>query len=301
MKGCVICPHQCGADRTQGELGKCYSRVQPIVSSYTIHHGEEPVISGINGAGNIFFGNCNLNCVFCQNHEISQNRAVELQNEISCEQLAEIMLELQASGCHNIGLVSPTHFSAPIMRSIFIAVKRGLHLPIIYNSNGYDSVETLQLLDGIIDIYLPDLKYGLNEFGQSYSGAENYFDFGKIALKEMYRQLGNEWICRNGILLRGLIIRHLVLPNDLSASEEALTFIARELSPELHISLLSQYHPLHKANKYELLNRTLRESEYVRVIGIMEKLGLSFGWIQELSSSAHYLPHFNESREHPFD
>ncbi|MDP3581773.1 MAG: radical SAM protein [Ignavibacteria bacterium] len=165
---CSVCPRGCGIDRTKGELGFCYSSTKPIVSSYTAHFGEEPVLSGTNGAGNIFFGNCNLNCVFCQNYEISQNWEIENENSISIKRLAEIMIELQNRGCNNIGLVSPTHFSVQILEAVFLAAQDGLHLPIIYNSNGYDSVETLKLFEDVIDIYLPDFKYGNDEYAKMF-------------------------------------------------------------------------------------------------------------------------------------
>ena len=300
LKSCTMCPRNCFVDRTKGELGTCYSRDMPIVSSYTPHFGEEPVLTGTKGAGNIFFGNCNLNCVYCQNHEISQNRAKEIKNEISCEVLADIMLELQNKKCHNIGLVSPTHFAVPILKSIFIAVQRGLRIPIIYNTNGYDSVEILKLFEGVVDIYLPDMKYGCNDLGKEYSMVENYFICAQKAVQEMYRQVGSKLTYENNIVVRGLIVRHLVLPNNLAESEEVLKFIAHEINPEIHISLMAQYFPAHKAEKNILLNRTLRESEYLKVISLMEKYELHNGWMQELDSSSFYRPDFFVSRDDPF-
>ena len=216
QKSCTSCPRICQVDRTNGELGTCQSGEKPIVSSFTLHFGEEPVLSGMNGAGNIFFGNCNLRCDYCQNFVISQNPKLEKRNEVSVEQLAEIMLELQALNCHNIGLVSPTHFAVPILKSIKIASENGLNLPIIYNSNGYDSVEMLKLFKDVIDIYLPDFKYGNNEYGRRYSKAPDYFDKAKLAIREMYKQIVNELVYENRVVVRGLIIRHLVLPNGLA-------------------------------------------------------------------------------------
>ncbi|HOI30466.1 MAG TPA: radical SAM protein [Melioribacteraceae bacterium] len=300
LKTCRCCPHDCKANRIEGEYGVCASGYLPIVSSYTAHHGEEPVLSGSRGAGNIFFGNCNLKCVYCQNYEISQNWKVERYHEVSHEQLAEIMIELQSRGCHNIGLVSPTHFSAAILKSINLAVEKGLKLPIIYNTNGYDSVEILKLYDGIADIYLPDFKFGDNEYAKKYSNAENYFEHTSEALKEMYRQVGDELVYDGEVVVRGLIIRHLVLPNDLAGSEKIFRFIAEELSTGVHISLMSQYFPANKVNKEILLDRKLRESEYEKVLRLMDKYGLENGWIQEFDSSENYLPHFNKSRENPF-
>ncbi|MEO8232809.1 MAG: radical SAM protein, partial [Ignavibacteriota bacterium] len=272
----------------------------PIVSSYTQHFGEEPVLSGTNGAGNIFFGNCNLKCIYCQNFEISQNPKSEKQNEVSHERLAEIMIELQQKGSHNIGLVSPTHFSATILKSIYIAVQNGLHLPIIYNTNGYDSVEMLKLYDDVVDIYLPDFKYGSSEYAKRYSLVDNYFEKTKEALKEMYRQVGDKLIYDGDIVVRGLIIRHLILPNDLSETEKVFKFIAEELSPNIHISLMSQYYPTNKSYKYILIDRPIRESEYENALALLNKYGLHNGWIQEMESHQNYRPNFNDDRVNPF-
>ena len=300
LESCTMCPSNCAVNRLEGELGTCYSRSLPIVSSYTPHFGEEPVLSGIHGAGNIFFGNCNLNCVYCQNHEISQNRSKELEHEISCEALADIMLELQSKNCHNIGLVSPTHFAIPILKAILIAAQKGLHIPIIYNTNGYDSVVTLRLFEDVVDIYLPDFKYGSNESGKTYSLVQNYFTHAGRAIQEMYRQVGKTLVFDSDIVVRGLIIRHLVLPNDLSESEEVLKFIAEQIDPDIHISLMSQYYPANRAEKHVLLNRILRESEYEKTISLMHKYNLHNGWIQEQESNTHYRPEFENSRANPF-
>lgn len=297
---CTSCPRDCNVNRINGDLGICTSGHLPIVSSYTSHFGEEPVLSGVYGAGNIFFGNCNLKCIFCQNFEISQNPKIERSNEVTHERLAEIMIELQNNNCHNIGLVSPTHFSATILKSIFIAAQKGLHLPIIYNTNGYDSVEMLKLYDGVADIYLPDFKYGNSEYAKKYSLVDNYFEKTKEALKEMFRQVGDELVYENGIVVRGLIIRHLILPNDLSETEKVFKFIAEELSPNIHISLMSQYYPTNKSYKDILIDRTIRSSEYVRALELLDKYGLHNGWIQEMESTGNYRPHFNEDRINPF-
>ena len=300
LKSCTSCPRNCLIDRINGELGTCQSGDQPIVSSYTLHFGEEPVLSGTNGAGNIFFGNCNLRCDYCQNFEISQNPAEEKLNEVSVEKLAEIMLELQNKNCHNIGLVSPTHFAVPILKSIMIASERGLSIPIIYNSNGYDSVEVLKLYKDVIDIYLPDFKYGNNDYGRRYSKAPEYFDKAKHAIKEMYEQVGSELVYENGVVVRGLIIRHLVLPNGLSESEEVFKFISRELDPKIHLSVMAQYYPTNRAEKIILLNRKITETEYARVLELLEKYGLENGWVQEMDSNDFYRPAFNEDRTNPF-
>lgn len=299
LKSCTSCPRNCLADRTNGEFGTCQSGDKPIVSSYTPHFGEEPVLSGTNGAGNIFFGNCNLRCDYCQNFVISQNPKTEIRNEVTHERLAEIMLELQNMNCHNIGLVSPTHFAVPILKSVRIALDKGLTLPIIYNTNGYDSVEILNLYKDVIDIYLPDFKYGNNEYGRRFSKVPDYFDKVKLAIKEMYEQVGSRLVYENGVVVRGLIIRHLVLPNGLAESEEVFKFIA-ELDSGIHISLMAQYYPTNRAEKNILLNRSVRHSEFDRVTDLLDKYGLENGWIQEMESHDFYRPDFERDREDPF-
>lgn len=300
LNSCTSCPRDCKVNRINGELGICTSGYLPIVSSYTPHFGEEPVLSGTKGAGNIFFGNCNLKCIYCQNFEISQNPKSESQNKVTHERLAEIMIELQNKGCHNIGLVSPTHFSATILKSIYIAAEHGLDLPIIYNTNGYDSVDMLKLYDGVVDIYLPDFKYGNSEYANKYSLVDNYFEKTKEALKEMYRQVGDQLIYDGDVVVRGLIIRHLILPNDLSETEKVFKFIAEELSPKVHISLMSQYYPTNKSFKDILIDRTIRASEYDNALALLDKYRLRNGWIQEMDSSENYRPNFNEDRINPF-
>ncbi len=301
LESCTSCPRNCLTNRKEGELGKCLSGYLPVVSSYTPHFGEEPVLSGTRGAGNIFFGNCNLRCVFCQNFEISQNWRAERSHTISFERLADIMIELQERNSHNIGLVSPTHFSAQILKGIYLAAQKGLRLPIIYNTNGYDSLEMIKLHNGIIDIYLPDFKYGENEYAKMYSKIDNYFEHASAAIKEMFNQVGDELIYEDGVVVRGMIIRHLVLPNGLAESEKVFKFIAEELSPKVHISLMSQYYPTNKANKDILIDRKIRTSEYEKAIGLMEKYGLYNGWIQEMESSDNYKPEFSRDRVNPFN
>lgn len=301
LASCTSCPRNCNVNRINDEFGICTSGHLPIVSSYTPHFGEEPVLSGTKGAGNIFFGNCNLKCIYCQNFEISQNPKVEKLHQVNHERLADIMIELQKRDCHNIGLVSPTHFSATILKSIFIAAKMGLNIPIIYNTNGYDSVDILKLYDGVVDIYLPDFKYGNSEYAKTYSLVDNYFEKTKEAIKEMYRQVGDELVYDGDVVVRGLIIRHLILPNDLSDTEKVFKFIAEELSPKVHISLMSQYYPTNKAYKDILIDRAVRNSEYEKAILLLEKYGLHNGWVQEMESTETYRPNFNENRANPFN
>src|SRR6186713_3554188 len=213
LRSCTICPKDCGNDRLNDEIAACYSGRLPIVSSYTAHFGEEPCLSGTKGAGNIFFGNCNLRCVYCQNYQISQTWREQKKNEVTHEHLAKMMLELQDRGCHNIGFVSPTHFAPQMARAILIAAENGLQLPIVYNTNAYDSVEVLELLDGIVDIYLPDLKYADSDAGFQYSKVRDYATHARAAITEMHRQMGDGLVFdENGLLKGGLLIRLLVLP-----------------------------------------------------------------------------------------
>jgi putative pyruvate formate lyase activating enzyme len=300
LASCTSCPRDCNADRINDEYGICTSGHLPIVSSYTPHFGEEPVLSGTKGAGNIFFGNCNLKCIYCQNFEISQNPKIEKQKEVSHQRLAEIMIELQKKACHNIGLVSPTHFSGTILKSIYLAAQQGLNLPIVYNTNGYDSVEMLKLYDGVVDVYLPDFKYGNSEYAKTYSLVDNYFEKTKEAIKEMHKQVGDELVYDGDVVVRGLIIRHLILPNDLSDTEKVFKFIAEELSPKVHISLMSQYYPTNKAYKDILIDRAVRNSEYDKALQLLDKYFLHNGWIQEMESQQNYRPYFNEDRINPF-
>jgi putative pyruvate formate lyase activating enzyme len=304
LESCSICPKDCGNNRLKDEIAACYSGRLPIVSSYTAHFGEEPVLSGTKGAGNIFFGNCNLRCVYCQNYQISQTWKEQKRNEISHERLAEIMLKLQNQGCHNIGFVSPTHFAPQMARSILIAAENGLNLPIVYNTNAYDSVEVLRLLDGIVDIYLPDLKYADSSAGFQFSKVRDYATHARSAIKEMFRQTGDKLIYgADNLLKRGLVIRLLVLPNDLAGIEENLKWIKTELSPKTAISLMAQYYATNKAatdSRYILLSRRISEREWFSAIEILEELGMEEGFMQEYeSASFYYRPDFND-KEKPF-
>ena len=305
LESCTVCPKDCGNNRLKDEIAACYSGRLPIVSSYTAHFGEEPCLSGTNGAGNIFFGNCNLRCVYCQNYQISQTWKTQKKNEISHERLAEMMLELQARGCHNIGFVSPTHFAPQMARAILIAAENGLNLPIVYNTNAYDSVEVLKLLDGIVDVYLPDLKYADDAEGFVYSKVRGYKTFAREAIKEMFRQTGDALVFdENGLLLqKGLLIRLLVLPNDLAGIEENLRWIKKELSPKVAVSLMSQYYATNKAAtdaRYILLSRRISEREWFNAVSLLEDLEMEEGFMQEYESASHYYrPDFADP-EKPF-
>lgn len=304
LASCTVCPKDCGNDRLQDEIAACYSGRLPIVSSYTAHFGEEPVLSGTNGAGNIFFGNCNLRCVYCQNYQISQTWKQQRKNEVTHERLAEMMLELQDRGCHNIGFVSPTHFAPQMARSIYIAAQQGLKIPIVYNTNAYDSVEVLKLLEGIVDIYLPDLKYADSDAGFQYSKVRDYAVHARNAIKEMHRQMGNELVFNdNGILQSGLLIRLLVLPNDIADLEANLRWIRDELGPKTAISLMAQYYATNKAatdERYILLSRRISEGEWFEAVSLLEDLGMEEGFMQEYeSASFYYRPNFDDA-EKPF-
>jgi putative pyruvate formate lyase activating enzyme len=309
LESCNICPLDCQVNRLAGEISRCYSGRLPIVSSYCPHFGEEPALVGANGVGNIFFGNCNLKCSYCQNYEISQRWKDERKNEVTVQRLAEMMIELQdIHKCHAIGFVSPTHFVPQMVEGILEGCERGLHVPIIYNTNAYDSVEVLRLLEGIVDIYLPDVKYAEDEAGYRYSGVKEYVAHSRNALREMYRQMGNELVIgEDGLVKRGLIIRHLVLPNDLAGSRDTLSFIAGELSSNVTLSVMSQYYPTNKvtetnADKFEylqLLNRRIREREYDKVLDMLDEFGFENGWAQEFESQDYYRPDFSD-RVTPF-
>ncbi len=304
LRSCTICPKDCGNDRLNDEIAACYSGRLPIVSSYTAHFGEEPCLSGTNGIGNIFFGNCNLRCVYCQNYQISQTWKTQKKNEITHERLAEMMLELQERGCHNIGFVSPTHFAPQMARAVLIAAEKGLRLPIVYNTNAYDSVEVLKLLDGIVDIYLPDLKYADSDAGFQYSKVCDYKEHARAAIKEMHRQMGDSLVFdENGLLRRGLMIRLLVLPNDIADIESNLRWIRDELSPKTAVSLMAQYYATNKAatdDRYILLSRRISEGEWFEAVSLLNDLGIEEGFMQEYESASHYYrPDFTDS-EKPF-
>jgi len=298
---CNICPRACGINRLKNEPGGfCHSGRLPIVASFCDHHGEEPALSGERGSGTIFFANCNLRCLFCQNHQISQQPEQQQRNEISCQQLAEYMLSLQEKGCHNINLVSPSHFVPQIVRALTLAMPMGLRLPLVYNSNGYDSVETLKELDGLIDIYLPDLKYADERAAKQLSHSEgDYVTAARKSIKEMWQQVGTLELDAEGIATKGLIVRHLVLPYNLSGTNESLRWLANEISRDVTLSLMSQYSPRHKAVAVPQLSRTVTGQESAAALEAMQDAGLEEGWVQELDAASHYLPDFDR-QGHPF-
>ena len=278
LSPCEVCPRKCKANRLEGEEGFCRSSEEVIVSSYNAHFGEEPPLSGNFGSGTIFFTNCNLKCVYCQNYPISQ---LGNGNKVNLSELAKIMLALQKRKCHNINLVTPTHFVPQILKSLKLAVKMGLHIPIVYNTSGYDSVNTLKLLDGVVDIYLPDARYANNEIALKYSSAPGYFEIMKKALKEMHRQVGDLSLNRIGVARSGLIVRHLVLPEGLSDTGKIMRFIAREISPHTYISLMAQYFPAYQAGQFPPLSRRINREEYREAFQAFKEEGLENGWFQK--------------------
>jgi len=282
LKACQLCPRRCGVNRTRGERGFCRSGLFPIVSSYNVHHGEEPPISGARGSGTIFLTHCNLHCVFCQNYPISQ---LGVGREKSVEALGQMMLDLQERGCHNINWVTPTHFVPQILDALFFAVERGFRLPLVYNTNGYDSPETLELLEGIVDIYLPDMKYADEGTARVCSQAPNYPAVNASAIQEMYRQVGRGKYAGDGTMERGLIIRHLLLPNGLAGTESMARFVAETLSGQCPVSLMTQYFPAYRAKGFPKLRRRLSRQEFDEALEILDRYRLSGGWMQEMEGN----------------
>ena len=304
LASCTVCPRDCGNNRLENVLASCASGLHPVVSTYTAHFGEEPGLSGTGGAGNIFFGNCNLRCVYCQNYQISQDFAAQRRNEVTVERLAEMMLELEARGCHNIGLVSPTHYAPQAAKAVLLAARGGLRLPIVYNTNAYDSVEVLRLLDGIVDVYLPDFKYADSASGWLYSKVPDYAERSRAALIEMYRQKGSALVLdEDGLLRSGLLVRMLVLPENAAGIAESLAWIAETLSPRVAISLMAQYYPIHRAatnDKYSVLSRSITAAEWEEALAALESNGMENGYQQEFeTANKYYRPDFRD-RETPF-
>lgn len=276
MRECRICPHECGARRLEGKYGVCRSTAEVMISSAGPHYGEEAPLTGSHGSGTIFFTSCNLKCTFCQNYDISQLR---MGRRISSRELAGAMLRLQQGGCHNINLVTPTHVVPQIVEALVVAVENGLCVPIVYNCGGYESVETLALLEDIVDVYMPDIKYADNEHARRYSGAPGYWDIVRLALKEMHRQVGDLTVDRKGIATRGLLIRHLVLPNKLAGSRGVLEFIAREISVNSYVNIMEQYRPAYRALRFSELSRMISTREYGEVLEYASQLGLRRGFV----------------------
>ena len=268
---CHVCAWKCPVNRLDGEIGVCQTGEQARISSYGPHLGEENPLRGWRGSGTIFFTGCNLSCQYCQNYDISQTDHGYL---VSPGELAVIMLELQARGCHNLNFVSPSHVVPQILQALVLAAEKGLSIPLVYNTGGYDSLEMLEILDGVIDIYMPDMKYSDSMLGKKYSRTPNYAEKNRIAVKEMHKQVGDLKLDPNGIALSGLLIRHLVLPDNLAGSEETLSYIANEISKDTYINIMDQYYPSYRAHRYAELNRRITRSEYNHARDFARKLGL---------------------------
>ena len=289
LENCCLCPRKCNINRKNGRIGKCKATNKIKIALYSIHRFEEPCISGEKGSGTVFFSNCNLNCVFCQNYEISQ---LGNGKEITVERLAEIFLEQQQRNVENINLVTPTSYVPQIIEALKIAKERGLKLPIVYNTNGYENVETIKMLNGYVDIYLPDLKYSDNELAVRLSNAPKYFEIATDAIKEMYNQVGVPIFNEDGIMQKGIMIRHLVLPNNIENSKKVLKWISEELPKEVYVSVMAQYFPTYKAkdNVYGI-NRKLYNEEWEEIQNEISNLGIENGFIQELGEhEEEYVP-----------
>lgn len=290
LKQCKICPHNCNVNRLNGKIGRCKCTDKIKIALASVHNYEEPCISEINGSGTIFFSNCNMNCIYCQNYEISQ---LGKGKEISIKELADIFINQQEKGVNNINLVTPTMYAFQIIEAIKLAKKNGLIIPIIYNTNGYEKIETLKALQGYIDVYLPDLKYYSNKLSIKYSKVNNYFSVATEAIKEMYRQVGTPKFNEDGIMQRGIIIRHLVLPNHIQNSKNILKWIKENMPQDVYVSIMAQYFPTYKAKEDELLNRKLTKKEYKEIEKFLYTLDLKNGYIQELGEhEEEYVPDF---------
>ncbi len=295
LKNCSLCPHKCGVDRYSGTNGFCRSGVKPLVSISVVHHGEEPPISGNMGSGTIFFSNCNMRCVYCQNYQISQESE---DDEISIESLADNMIELKEKGVHNINLVSPTIWIPQIVKAISLAKKSGLDLPFVYNTGGYDHPGTIKTLEGIVDIYMPDIRYSNNSMALKYSGIKDYVRFNRDSMLEMYRQVGDLELNKNGIAIKGLLIRLLVLPANIGGIKDTLDFIKNRLSGNVYLSIMAQYHPIYRAYKYPQLSKRVSVGEYLKIVEYARELGLNNGWTQDHCSlepgEDEFIPDFNK-------
>ena len=293
LENCMLCPHKCGINRIEGKKGRCKCDDKLKIALASLHMFEEPCISGENGSGTVFFSNCNLNCIYCQNYEIS---SLGKGKEITIQHLAKIFLKQQEKGAHNINLVTPTMYVYQIIEALKIAKANGLNIPIVYNSNGYENIDTIKLLKGYVDVYLPDLKYYSNQLAKKYSNVDNYFETATKAIKEMYNQVGIAKFDENGLIKKGVIIRHLVLPNHIQNTKNILKWIKNNLSDDIYVSVMAQYFPTHKAKEDNLINRKLNKKEYKEVLNYLYSLDLENGYIQELGEhEEEYVPNFDLS------
>ena len=293
LRQCEVCPFRCKVNRLEGKIGKCGCNDKIKIALASLHYYEEPCISGKNGSGTVFFSNCNLNCLFCQNYKISQEG---MGQEVDIDFLAKSMIEQQEKGAHNINLVTPVMYVYHIIEAIKLAKTKGLKIPIIYNSNGYENIETLRLLEGYIDVYLPDFKYANNELGRKYSNINNYFEVTSKAITEMYKQVGPPQLDENGIIKRGLIIRHLILPNEIENSKNVLKWIVDNIGKEVYVSIMAQYFPTYKAKKIKELNRKINNEEYKQIEDYIYEIGIENGYMQDLGDhEEEYVPDFKNS------
>lgn len=282
LEKCTLCPHECKVNRESGKIGRCKAGKNVKIALASVHEFEEPCISGSQGSGTVFFSNCNLSCVFCQNHKIS---AEGFGKEITIEHLAEIFLHQQEKQVHNINLVSPTIYAAQIIEAIKIAKTKGLKIPIVYNSSGYESIETIKMLEGYIDIYMPDFKYADDGLAEKYSGIKQYSKYAKTAICQMYAQVGDVQFSEEGILQKGVIVRHLVLPNHIKNTKAVLDWLSENMKNKVVVSLMAQYFPTHKAKQIPELNRKLTKREYEKVAEYLYEKDFKYGYIQELRKS----------------
>ena len=274
LEACEICPRRCRVNRLKDERGFCRTGRLARIASFAPHFGEEPPLVGSSGSGTIFFSGCNLACVYCQNYDISQQ---DHGQDVSADALASMMLRLQDLGCHNINFVTPTHVVPQILEALVLAIADGLRVPLVYNSSGYDSVETLRLLEGIFDIYMPDAKYGSDEMAAKYSGASDYTHIMKAAIQEMHRQVGDLMMDEDGVATRGLLVRHLVLPGELAGSAEVVRFLSEEISPNTYLNVMAQYRPEYNACRFPELDRRITLKEYNDAVRLAARAGLTRG------------------------
>lgn len=291
LTGCNLCYRSCNVNRLNGEIGFCNSSDKVRVARVSLHHWEEPCISGTKGSGTVFFSNCNLKCVFCQNHAISNDG---IGKEISIERLSEIFLEQQARGAHNINLVTPTHYVPQIISALKIAKLKGLNIPIVYNTNSYENLSTIKALKGYIDIYLPDLKYYRDDYAIRYSNAANYFKKASAAIEEMFSQVGEPKFNKEGLMTRGVIVRHLMLPGLLFDSKKIIDYVYRTFKDSVYISIMNQYTPTHNVSNYPEINKTINQKHYEVLIAYCLSLGVNNAFIQEEgTASESFIPDFD--------
>jgi len=297
LEECKLCPFECKVNREEGKLGKCLAGSKARVALYQLHYNEEPCISGKNGSGTVFFSNCNLKCVFCQNYEIS---STSLGEEADAAKLSDIFLSLQKQGANNINLVTPTPYVYQIIDAIKLAKANGLKIPILYNTSGYEKVETLKELEGLIDIYMPDFKYADDDLAFRLSGTYNYFEITSNAILEMYRQVGNPEYDSNGIMKKGLIIRHLILPNHIDNSEKVISWISENINKNVLVSIMSQYFPCYKAINMNDINRKINFEEYTQIEDFLSLTNIENGYMQDFSENDNeevYVPDFKSNRK----